>query len=266
MAGIETIQRYKIADYLGILGDDGQNSWELMGAGFNTLDENPSAQSDSKTYINDKNSTSAIKSYQTQFPFESDLIKSEKAIMELYKVGRDQATGADAERDYLRVELFLPIDGKDNTFKARKFRVSVEVGGLAGAGGETIIVSGNLNSVGDFVDGEFNTQTKTFTEIGEEAPPIESLKVLTVNSVAGANAGDTKITVTPVVENGNSYKYKTGASVSVPALNADCSTGYITWDGAEDITVNEGDKILVVEVNAENKAKKAGIATITVKE
>lgn len=266
MAGIETIQRYKIADYLEILGDDGQNSWELMGAGFNTLDENPSAQSDSKTYINDRNSTSAIKSYQTQFPFESDLIKSEKAIMELYKIGRDQATGADAERDYLRVELFLPVEGKDNTFKARKFRVSVEVSGLAGAGGETIIVSGNLNSVGNFVDGEFNTQTKIFTEVGEEAPPAESLKILTVNSIAGTNTGDTKVTVTPGLESGNSYKYKTGASVSVPALDADCSVGYTTWDGTEDITANEGDKILIVEVNSGNKAKKAGIATVTVKE
>ncbi|HBF8686597.1 TPA: hypothetical protein KO123_003391 [Clostridioides difficile] len=266
MAGMETIQRYKIADYLGILGDDGQNSWELMGAGFNTLDENPSAQSDSKTYINDRNSTSAIKSYQTQFPFESDLIKSEKAIMELYKIGRDQATGADAERDYLRVELFLPIQGKENTFKARKFRVSVEVSGLAGAGGETIIVSGNLNSVGNFIDGEFNTQTKIFTENGEEVPPIESLKVLTINSVAGTSTGNTKITVTPTLESENSYKYKTGANVAVPTLDTDCSVGYTAWDGTEEITATKGNKILIVEVNANNKAKKAGITAITVKE
>ncbi|HBF0298338.1 TPA: hypothetical protein KNK74_003385 [Clostridioides difficile] len=266
MAGMETIQRYRVADYLGVLGDDGQNSWVLMGAGFNTLDENPSAQSDSKTYINDRNSTSAIKSYQTQFSFETDLIKNEEAIMELYKIGRDQATGADAERDYLRVELFLPIKGKENTFRARKFRVSVEVSGFAGAGGETITVSGNLNTVGDLVHGEFNTQTRTFVEDGAEAPPAESLKVLTINSVAGTNTGNTKITVTPTLESGNSYKYKTGANVTVPTLDTDCSVGYTAWDGVEEITATKGNKISIVEVNANNKAKKAGITTITVKE
>lgn len=266
MAGMETIQRHQIADYLGILGVDGQVEWELMGAGFNTLDENPSAQTDSKTYICDKNSTSMVKSYQDQFSFETDTIKNEKAVMEIYNIGRNQLVGADAEREYIRVELFLPIEGKVNTFKARKFKVSVEVSGFAGAGGETVVVSGNLNSIGNFIDGEFNTQTKTFTEVGEEAPPVESLKVLTVNSVAGASTGDTKITVTPAVESGNSYKYKTGASVSVPTVDADCSTGYTSWDGSEDITATKGNKILIVEVNSSNKAKKAGIATITVKE
>ena len=40
------------------------------------------------------------------------------------------------------------------------------VASCAGAGGETIKVTGNLNNVGTFVDGEFNTTTKTFTEAG----------------------------------------------------------------------------------------------------
>ena len=83
-----------------------------------------------------------------------------------YKIGRDELTGADAERDYIRVELFEPVASKENTFKARKFRVAVEVASCAGAGGETIKVTGNLNNVGTFVDGEFNTTTKTFTEAG----------------------------------------------------------------------------------------------------
>ena len=78
-------------------------------------------------------------------------------------------TGADAERDYIRVELFDPVASKENTFKARKFRVAVEVASCAGAGGETIKVTGNLNNVGTFVDGEFNTATKTFTEAGAAA-------------------------------------------------------------------------------------------------
>lgn len=162
----ETIMRYQVADYLGIPASDsdGDPTFALMGAGFNTLDENPAAQLDTKAYINDRAASSIIKSYQPQFPFDTDLMKSEEAIMELYNIGRNELTGADAERDYVRVELFEPVASKTNTFKARKFRVAVSVDSCAGAGGEAIKVTGNLNNVGTFVDGEFNTQTMTFVD------------------------------------------------------------------------------------------------------
>ena len=165
-----TIQRYQIADYLEIkptnqggVGIGNDSVFELMGAGFNTLDENPSAQTDSKVYINDKASTTMIKSYQTQFPFDSDLIVSENPIMELYTIGRNHYTGANAERDYVRVELFAThtvtgtpaLGANQSAFKARKFKVAVEVSSFVGAGGETVVVSGNLNAVGDFIDGYF---------------------------------------------------------------------------------------------------------------
>ena len=130
----QTVQRYQIADYLNV-GEMKAETYELMGAGFNTLDENPAAQLDTKTYINDRSATSTIKGYQAQFPFDTDLIASEK----------------------------------ENTFKARKFHVSIEVASFAGAGGETVKVTGNLNNVGSFVDGEFNTETKTFTPAGAGA-------------------------------------------------------------------------------------------------
>ena len=74
----ETIMRFQIADYLGIPGDS-DTTYALMGAGFNTLDENPAAQLDTKAYINDKAASSIVKGYQPQFPFDTDLIKSEKA-------------------------------------------------------------------------------------------------------------------------------------------------------------------------------------------
>lgn len=165
-----TIQRYQIADYLEIkptaqggVGQGVDSVFELMGTGFNTLDENPSAQTESKVYINDKAATSIIKSYQPQFPFDSDLMVSENPIMELYSIGRNQRTGADAQREYVRVELFAPhvvagppaLGANQNAFKARKFKVAVEVSSMSGAGAETVVVSGNLNTVGDFIDGYF---------------------------------------------------------------------------------------------------------------
>lgn len=163
----ETVMRNQIADYLNASTSGGTASYVLMGVGFNTLDENPNAQTDSKTYINQKVQTSQIKNYQTQFPFDTDLISSEEAVMALYEIGRDQKTGSGAELDYVRVELFEPSpgEGADNTFAARKFRVAVAVTGIAGAGGEAVKVTGTLYAVGDPIKGTFNTSTKTFTAI-----------------------------------------------------------------------------------------------------
>ncbi len=161
--------RADIADYLNISTDPETPDWSLMGVGYNTLDENPRAQIDTKAYISDRSASSVTKGYQTQFPFDTDLMSDDKTIMFLYDIGRNQKTGGDVEADYVRVELFRQVmdtDGSSpmpNTFTARKFRVAVEVAGMAGAGGEVIHVTGNLNNVGSFIDGQFNTSTKTFT-------------------------------------------------------------------------------------------------------
>lgn len=152
-----TIQRNMVADYLMVNG-----KYELMGAGFNTLDENPTAQIDTKTYVNSKSSTSIVKGYQTQFAYSSDLIKSEEAVMALYNVGRNQLTGKDAEFEYVRVELFDLVEEGKSIYRARKFNVTCETASFAGAGGESIVVSGNLYANGEPIMGIFDTRERQF--------------------------------------------------------------------------------------------------------
>lgn len=102
---------------------------------------------------------------------------------------------------------------------------------------------------------------------GNGAPRIllgALLEQLTVVSVAGSIAGDTAVYVNPSVAVGNSYKYKTGANVDIPAFDAVLATGWTTWDGSADITATTGNQIVIAEVEtATNKAKKAGIAIVT---
>lgn len=89
---------------------------------------------------------------------------------------------------------------------------------------------------------------------------------LTVNSVAGTSAsGKTKVTVSPSLSAGNSYKYKTASSATVPEFGAECKSDYTAWDGVSEITATTGNKILIVEVDANNKAVKAGSATVASK-
>lgn len=158
---MKTIQRNMIADYLDI-GTSEKSEFVLMGAGFTSLDESPGAQTETKVYINDKSASTTIKSYETQFSFESELISDEKAIMALYKVGRDHLTGFEAEFDYVRVDLYETAT--EGGYPARKFKVAAEISDCSGEGGETVVVSGNLNAVGDPINGTFDVSTKTFTE------------------------------------------------------------------------------------------------------
>lgn len=160
---MNNIMRYHVADYLDVSATDGTEDYALCGVGVTTLDENPNAQESTKVYVNDKNSTTTVKSYQVEFSFEAELIKEEEALMKIYDIARNQKTGADAQVNYVRVELFEPITGSDNTYKARKFVTSVVVSSVTGAGGEELVESGSLKAVGDFIDGTFNVETRAFT-------------------------------------------------------------------------------------------------------
>lgn len=90
---------------------------------------------------------------------------------------------------------------------------------------------------------------------------------LTVVSVAGSTTGQTSVYVNPAKGAGNSYFYKTAASVSLPQGSDTISTGngYTTWDGAAAIAATTGNEILVVEASSTGVPVKAGIATATSK-
>lgn len=157
-------KRHEFADYLNVGTEDTPN-FVVIGTGVTKLDENPGAKSSKKKYINEATSSSSITSYETVFPFESDLIVQQEAVLALYNVGRNHYTGSDAEFQYVRVELWDKVPDKENEFAARSFIVSAEISGISGE--DEIAVSGNLNAVGDPVFGTFNTKTRTFTPLPE---------------------------------------------------------------------------------------------------
>ena len=135
-----------------------------MGTGFTELNEDPGAQTTSKKYINDKSSTSSITSYEGEHGFTADQIPSENVIKDLVSIGKERKTGADAEREFVRVDLDEKVEG-DTTgtvFKARMFTVAAEISSFSDNDGE-LQVEGTLHDKGDPVMGKFDTETKTFT-------------------------------------------------------------------------------------------------------
>lgn len=88
---------------------------------------------------------------------------------------------------------------------------------------------------------------------------------LAITSTEGANVGDTAITVSSALTSGNSYKYKIAANPTMPTYDQQCTSGYTAWDGTASIAATTGQKIIVVEVDASNKAKKAGQTVVASK-
>lgn len=95
----------------------------------------------------------------------------------------------------------------------------------------------------------------------------QSLKQLTVNSAASASTlGKTVITVSPSINDGNTYKYKTGATLTLPVFNQVLTSGWTVWNGTDEITAVTGNKIVIAEVDAANECKAIGEATVTSKD
>jgi hypothetical protein len=247
-------ERVKQANYLKIDG-----VFELLGAGFEELNESPGAKSVSKRYINDKSETKTITGYDWSSDYSLDQIRSEKAIEFICNIGELLLTGSNCETDYVIVDLDRP-GSIGNTFRARKIKVAIEVKDFKSKDGE-MQGSGSFLGKGDLIEGTFDTTTREFTEVWTEP----ALGTLTVTSTAGTLSGDTKITVAPTLTSGNSYVYKTGTTVTLPNYNEILTTGYNAWNGTADITAATGNQILIVEVDSSSKAKKAGIATVTAK-
>ena len=88
------------------------------------------------------------------------------------------------------------------------------------------------------------------------------LGTLTLNSVLGSEAGKTVVTVTPALGANNSYRYKTdSSSTALPERNEDLSS-WASWDGVSEITAENGHKLIICEVDANNLALKGGTATV----
>lgn len=153
------------ADYLKV-GEE----FAFLGTGFTGLDEKPNAQVTEKRYINDAASSQSITSYKWQSDFTGDQIQSNEAIEYIVNIGKELKTGADAETEYIKVDLDRPA-ANDAGFYARKFKVAVQVTDFPNNDGE-LGLSGSFLGLGDPVKGTFDTATKTFTE-GFDAKTLE---------------------------------------------------------------------------------------------
>lgn len=88
-----------------------------------------------------------------------------------------------------------------------------------------------------------------------------TLGTLTVTSASGTSTGNTKITVTPALGSGNSYKYKIGDAAQEVTYGKFVQT-WSAWNGTDEIKAENGKTITIVECDSSYKAVKAGSKVI----
>lgn len=122
-------------------------------------------------------------------------------------------------------------------------------------------MKGGATSAGDIEGNTIADVLAVITDLYEGATPLV-LGELKVTSARGSADGKTVITVTPELGSGNTYRYKVDPSgVELPERNEDLSD-WPSWDGSSEITAEDGHKICIAEVDANNYALKAGTATV----
>lgn len=136
---------------------------------------------------------------------------------------------------------------------------------------------GETNLIGFHVEGNYHTAvSESFAIMGMtlfaeyldgiaviDVDTTPTLGTLTVQSAAGTDSGDTKLTVTPAKETAtNVYKYKTDPSTAPVVTYGQSVRNWTTWDGVSDITATTGHKITVVEADSTYKAQNSGNTTV----
>lgn len=93
-----------------------------------------------------------------------------------------------------------------------------------------------------------------------QAPIIDSLTVIALPN----SSGGYDVTVAPEPDDGNSYVFQAGTGLTLPKRLDTCAPGaaWTAWDGFSPISIASGQQILLVEINDEYGAERAGTVTV----
>jgi hypothetical protein len=216
----QKVMRYDIADFLKVTPAGGSAAYHLLGLGVTKLDESPNPKTNTDAYVDSRNGQTVLTGYDNSFPIDSQLIPDAAAVAALYKVAHDQLTGADAEFEFVRVDLYDRVGSTGKVYHARHFNTTFVPGDITGAATEVMSFSGDLNQNGDMVPGTFDLDAKAFTAGAAGTYYAVTMTVVPVSAeVILRNADNEQIPVT--------VNEVTGV-VTIPAL-ANGTYGYTVF-------------------------------------
>lgn len=158
------IMTYDEAHYFGVPTVSGNTTTitNYLGGVITSLTESSNPIESSKQYIHQKSGVTSVTGYSNEFPITMDMVQGDEVFDDFYGLFYNRSTGTDLKRDHYIVNLWEPISGSENTYKARKINQTVEITEANGDAGAQKQITGSLKG-GDFVYGTFNISTKEFT-------------------------------------------------------------------------------------------------------
>lgn len=162
--------REKLMHFFNI-GTTETPEYVLLGDGINSLTEDFNPEQDTKHYINHASGSTKVKSYTPSISVEKEYIQGEKLQEWIDEKVKVLPTGADAESDYVRVNILeKPEAGK---YKAVRRRCSYQFDSIGGDAGGDIVNSMTLGGIGEGEQGTFDITTSTFTPATTTTTPTE---------------------------------------------------------------------------------------------
>jgi hypothetical protein len=157
-------KRTTIAHFINSTPDETADTWELLGAGINSLTMNYNANVVSETPIHQDTANTSVESYAPTIPVEQYVYPGDDAydyIDSLRQAG--PATFADAETEIVEVRKYETPDTPGTTYPATKWPCCISFDTVGGDGGGSAKIAFTININGDPTDGDFDVSQLAFT-------------------------------------------------------------------------------------------------------
>lgn len=155
-----TVPRRLLYQYYGI---GATPTYTYVNKGFLKLTEENSPQVDKVTFVGDSNASPNVNGYENKWSYEAQYINGNTVIDDLAEIAREQLTGDDCLRDFVDVDLSMPITGEAGSYYARHCKIVVEATPPSGDPKTTTKLTGAFHQSGDIEIGKFALATKAFT-------------------------------------------------------------------------------------------------------
>ena len=123
------IMVYDEAHYFGVPTVSGNTTTvtNFLGGVITSLTESANPTESEKQYIHQKSAVTSVTGFNNEFPITMDMVQGDEVFDDFYGLFYNRATGTDLKRDHYIVNLWEPVSGSENTYKARKINQTVEI-------------------------------------------------------------------------------------------------------------------------------------------
>ena len=224
------------------LGEDNESMERTLN---NTVSQTKNVLGVSKSKVTVGNQVTSVSPY---------LVARDSAVgIELYEIDRKRKQLDELKYTFMEVSIFDKVEGEEEKFAAWTQEGKIDLKSWGGAAADGLTAPFDIVWEGERTYGTYDRATNTFI-------PNDGIEPLTVVSTASGSSA-TMLLVAPSLSTGNHYVYAAADDEQVVAYGDDLSAWTPLSVGTSIKLTDTPAIITVAEVDAANKAVKAGSAT-----